>query len=218
MNRQLKARRAQEERATEEHEAIPDSLTPEEERQHRRRAAKSAYLERNWPNASARSGTTTTRAIAIAAAALCVAVLPGCGSSSKQTSSVAGNANADAVQVIKSWADELRAGDISAASDKFAIPSFVQNGSPLLQLTNRRQIETFNQSLPCGARLTAASRSGRYTIATFVLTERPGPGRCGNGVGDAAKTAFVIQDGHIREWRRVVDTEPTGPTSTEPVI
>jgi hypothetical protein len=39
-------RRAQQERATEEHEAIPNSLTPDEERQHRRRAAKSAYLER----------------------------------------------------------------------------------------------------------------------------------------------------------------------------
>jgi hypothetical protein len=39
-------RRAQQERATEEHEAIPGSLTPEEARQHRRRAAKSAYLER----------------------------------------------------------------------------------------------------------------------------------------------------------------------------
>jgi hypothetical protein len=39
-------RRAQQERATEEHEAIPTSFTPEEERQHRRRAAKSAYLDR----------------------------------------------------------------------------------------------------------------------------------------------------------------------------
>jgi hypothetical protein len=39
-------RRAQQERATEEHEAIPKSLTPAEERQHQRRAAKSAYLER----------------------------------------------------------------------------------------------------------------------------------------------------------------------------
>jgi hypothetical protein len=39
-------RRAQRERATEEHEAIPTSVTLEEERQHRRRAAKSAYLER----------------------------------------------------------------------------------------------------------------------------------------------------------------------------
>ncbi len=151
-------------------------------------------------------------------AALCVAALTGCGSSSKETNSVAGNADADAVQVIKSWADELRSGDISAASNRFTIPTFVQNGTPLLQLTNRRQVEQFNQSLPCGAKLTAASTSGRYTIATFVLTERPGPGQCGNGVGEAAKTAFVIQDGHITEWRRVVDTEPTGPTSTAPVI
>ena len=39
-------RRAQQERTTEEHDAIPDSLTPAEERQHRRRAEKSAYLDR----------------------------------------------------------------------------------------------------------------------------------------------------------------------------
>ncbi len=152
-------------------------------------------------------------------AALCVAVLPGCGSSSDKTSSsVAGNADAEAVQVIKSWADELRSGDIPAASDRFAIPTVVQNGTAPLRLTNRGQVELFNQSLPCGAKLTAATSSGKYTIATFVLTERPGPGQCGNGVGEAAKTAFVIQDGHITEWRRVVDTEPTGPTSTAPVI
>jgi hypothetical protein len=152
-------------------------------------------------------------------AVLGLLLMAGCGSSdSSDTTTVAGNADPDAVNVIRQWSDELRAGDIQAASDRFAIPSFVQNGSPLLQLTNRRQIETFNQSLPCGARLTGASRSGRYTIATFVLTERPGPGRCGGGVGEAAKTAFVIQAGHIREWRRVVDTEPTGPTSTAPVI
>jgi len=39
-------RRVQQDRTTEEHEAIPNSLTTEEERQHKRRAAKSAYLER----------------------------------------------------------------------------------------------------------------------------------------------------------------------------
>jgi hypothetical protein len=39
-------RRAQHERATEEHEAIAASLTPDEEHQHRRRSEKSAYLER----------------------------------------------------------------------------------------------------------------------------------------------------------------------------
>ena len=144
----------------------------------------------------------------------------GCGgsSSSDKSNTVAGNANADAVQVIQSWADELRSGDISAASDRFSIPTVVQNGTAPLTLTTRQAIEVFNQSLPCGARLTAATDAGRYTVATFVLTERPGPGRCGSGVGDAAKTAFVIHNGHIVEWRRVVDSEPTGPTSTAPVI
>lgn len=39
-------RQVQRERATEEHEAISSSITPDEERQHRRRADKSAYLER----------------------------------------------------------------------------------------------------------------------------------------------------------------------------
>ena len=38
--------RGQHERTTEEHRAIENSLTPDEEKQHRRRAAKSAYLER----------------------------------------------------------------------------------------------------------------------------------------------------------------------------
>lgn len=39
-------RRVQHGRTTEEHEAIDTSITPDEERQHRRRADKSAYLER----------------------------------------------------------------------------------------------------------------------------------------------------------------------------
>lgn len=39
-------RQAQHERTTEEHRAIGQSMTPDEERQHRRRAEKSAYLER----------------------------------------------------------------------------------------------------------------------------------------------------------------------------
>jgi hypothetical protein len=153
--------------------------------------------------------------------ALSVVALSGCGSSgsSDQQSSVPGGADADAVRVIKGWADELRAGDVSVASERFAVPSVVQNGTPPLPLTSRAQVEAFNQSLPCGAKLTEAVSSGRYTIATFELTERPGPGECGRGVGDTAKTAFVIHDNKITEWRRVVDQGPaTEPESTSPVI
>jgi hypothetical protein len=39
-------RQAQQERVTEEHQAIDTSITPDEAQQHLRRADKSAYLER----------------------------------------------------------------------------------------------------------------------------------------------------------------------------
>jgi hypothetical protein len=147
---------------------------------------------------------------------LAVLGVTGCGSSSKDETTIPGGADHDAVQVIQKWADELRAGDLISASERFALPTVVQNGTPPLQLTNRRQVEAFNQSLPCGAKLTAATPSGKYVIATFVLTERPGEGECGNGVGEQAKTAFVIHSGLITEWRRVVDIDQG--TDTGPVV
>ena len=162
----------------------------------------------------------TARAIT-ALVALSVVAFSGCGSSSSSSerSTVPGGADADAVRVIKGWADELRAGDVQVASERFAIPTVIQNGTPPLRLTSRSQVEAFNQSLPCGAKLTEATSSGKYTIATFELTERPGPGECDGGVGDTAKTAFVIHDSKITEWRRVVDQAPaTEPQSTTPVI
>ena len=42
-----------------------------------------------------------------------------------------------------------------------------------------------------------------WSLATFRLTERPGPGSCGTGTGATAQTAFLIEDGEIVEWRRV---------------
>ena len=54
--------------------------------------------------------------------------------------------------------------------------------------------------------------SGRYTTAVFRLTERPGPGRCGPGTGQTARTTFVVRDGKIAQWRRVSDSpQPSGP-------
>jgi hypothetical protein len=159
----------------------------------------------------------TARAIA-AVVTLSVVAFSGCGSSHQQ-STVPGGANADAVRVIKGWADQLRAGNVQVASELFALPTIVQNGTGPLRLTDRGQVEAFNQSLPCGAKLTEAVSSGKYTIATFVLTERPGPGQCGRGVGATAKTAFVIHNNLITEWRRVVDQGPAAqPQSTAPII
>ena len=158
----------------------------------------------------------TGRAIA-AVAALGIAALSGCGSSDDEDGTIPGGADPETVQVIKSWADELRAGDVAAASKRFALPSVVQNGTPPLRLNTRDEVEAFNRSLPCGAKLTEAAAVDRFTIATFELTERPGPGECGSGVGESAKTAFVVREGLITQWRRVVDTDQET-TTQDPVV
>ena len=155
----------------------------------------------------------------VALAVLGVIALAGCGSDDNNSdTTVPGGADPETVQVIKGWADELRAGDVAAASKRFAIPSVVQNGTAPLRLTSRAAVAFFNQSLPCGAKLTEAASTGRFTIATFELTERPGPGECGSGVGETAKTAFVVRNGLITQWRRVVDIDQAAPSDQGPVI
>ena len=104
--------------------------------------------------------------------------------------------------MIDQWAKALAEGDLDAAAGYFEVPSVVQNGTAPLRLDSERDVVVFNASLPCGAELIRAETHGRYVLATFELTERPGPGECGDGVGAEARTAFVIEDGKIAEWRR----------------
>jgi hypothetical protein len=116
---------------------------------------------------------------------------------------IAGDADPAAVRVIDAWATTLRQGDIEGAAGYFAIPSIAENAGTLIRIEDVDDARLFNASLPCGARLVRADDQGEFTVATFVLTERPGPGACGAGTGNAAQTAFVIEDGQITEWRRV---------------
>jgi hypothetical protein len=115
---------------------------------------------------------------------------------------VPGNADPADVQVIDSWARALDRNDIEAAAGYFALPSSTLNGIPL-QIRTKADARAFNRSLPCGARLVRATANGGFTIATFRLTERPGPGSCGSGAGNKAATAFAIDGGEITDWRRV---------------
>lgn len=116
--------------------------------------------------------------------------------------------------IIRGWADALRAGHVEEASRYFAIPSVVSNGTPPLSLRSRSDVEFFNAALPCGARVTRVVDSGVFVVATFVLTERPGPGECGSGVGGTAQTAFMISKGRILQWRRVNEGAPAAPGET----
>jgi hypothetical protein len=141
-------------------------------------------------------------------------------------------ASAAAVHVITSWANALRTGNVHAAAGLFRDPSEFVNGPDagggfsVIVIHSLPQAVTANEALPCGARFVSADQRGKYVNALFRLTGRSGPGRstCGGGVGETARTNFLIQDGQIVEWIRAPDdpgdngSSPTTPgASTGPV-
>lgn len=132
---------------------------------------------------------------------------------------IPGGADPEKVQVIDDWARALTDGDVEAAAGYFKVPSTAQNGTPELTLGSRAAIVQFNKELPCGAELTRAVNQGRFIVATFALRDRPG-GDCGSGAGIEARTAFVIEDSLITEWRRTAGQgeDPTAPDASGPVI
>jgi hypothetical protein len=82
------------------------------------------------------------------------------------------------------------------------------SGSELLiTIDTPSQAAEANATLPCGALLISADRRGRYVNALFRLTGRPGLGGsgCDGGVGQTARTNFVIAHGRIVEWIRAPD-------------
>jgi hypothetical protein len=108
--------------------------------------------------------------------------------------------------VIRGWSTSLRRGNVARAARYFALPAVIANGSPPLRMETAAQARAFNRALPCGAKVVRLKRdAGHRVIATFRLTERPGPGRCGSGVGALARTAFLVDKGHIVQWLRVAD-------------
>jgi hypothetical protein len=115
-----------------------------------------------------------------------------------------------AVAVITAWSDELRAGHVLRAASYVSVPVIVQNATPPVRLDTRKEVLAFNQTLPCGAHIVRTIAGHHYTVATFVLTERPGSPGCG-ATGKLAATAFLLRHGKISEWRRVLVPPPLGP-------
>jgi hypothetical protein len=149
--------------------------------------------------------------VAIAAAA--VLVVAAGDDDSEDEREIPGDAEPENAAVIDDWAMTLAVGDVDGAAEFFAIPSVAENGGFVFEIETIADARDFNRSLPCGAELTRAEAEGEVTVATFRLTERPGPGTCGSGTGMTAQTAFLIEGGEIVEWRRVDDAGPEAPST-----
>lgn len=119
--------------------------------------------------------------------------------------------------MIENWVGALSDGDVQSAAGYFAVPSVAENGAAPVTLQSRADVLAFNRSLPCGAKLIRARPVGRFIAATFRLTERPG-GACGSGAGQLARTAFVIREGKIVQWRRLANPPPSGGGAGGPIV
>jgi hypothetical protein len=155
--------------------------------------------------------------LAILAAAALLAACGG-GGDGDETGGGALPAGHEGVLVIEGWVETLAKGDVEDAAGYFALPSVVQNGGSPLTLRSRADAIAFNRTLPCGAKLVRARPLGRFIAATFRLTERPGPGQCGSGTGQIARTAFVIRDGKIAQWRRLPNPPQQGGGGGGPIV
>jgi hypothetical protein len=108
----------------------------------------------------------------------------------------------------KGWSDALRHGKVEKAVSYWEIPAVAANGGQPIRLVSRKAVRFWNTSLPCGAKLVGVERDARYVLATFVLTERPGKGDCGTGVGHKARALFLVHGHKIVQWLRAADPPP----------
>ena len=107
---------------------------------------------------------------------------------------------------------------MAGAARYFALPSVLVNGTDVRRPIGRHSTSSASATRwrrtrrsPCGAQLLSADLRGRYVNALFRLTDRIGPGGgCGAGVGQTARTNFVIADGRIVEWLRAPDDPGDG--------
>jgi len=131
---------------------------------------------------------------------------PGGGAKEKAPAARNGPVTAAEKAVIRGWADALRRGDVERAIAYWRTPAIAANGSQPFKLLTRRAVREFNDGLACGARLESVERDQGYVLATFRLTERKGASvSCGSGVGNRARTLFLLRDGKIVQWIRATD-------------
>ena len=128
-----------------------------------------------------------------------------------------GPVTAEEEGAIRGWSDALRRGDVERAVSFWQVPALAANGGDPIRLLTRRAIRFFNETLPCGARLVRVRREANYVHATFVLSERPGPGSCAGGAGERAHTYFLVRGGKIVQWLRSLEDAslPPDPAGTE---
>jgi hypothetical protein len=102
--------------------------------------------------------------------------------------------------IVRAWSRDLNTNDNRAAAALFARGARVIQPGVDVRLTAKLAL-AFNESLPCGGRITRIQRKGDRVTATFLLIERPRH-KC-DAPGQKAAAVFVVQRGLIVSWQQV---------------
>jgi hypothetical protein len=126
-----------------------------------------------------------------------------------------GEATAADVDVVRSWFEDLSAGEVPRAASRFGLPARFQNFDLVVVMKTPAEALLVTDSLPCGAKMTKAGGADGFVVYEARLVDRPGGG-CGDGVGGVVRGAILVRDGHMTEWYRLPDR--SRPRSGEAVI
>jgi limonene-1,2-epoxide hydrolase len=127
---------------------------------------------------------------------------------------VAGCGGSDAPSpesVVHAWSAALDRNDNEAAARLFADDAqVIQSGA--FRLESHADAVRWNESLPCGGRITSLEPQGDSgdVLAVFVLTERPG--HACDSPGARAAALFSVRNGRITLWHQ---TNPPPASSSD---
>jgi hypothetical protein len=114
---------------------------------------------------------------------------------------------------INGWVSAVRRNDLQTAARYFALPVVIQQSQGEVSVSDPADLDTFNATLPCGARLVKTQATGHYAVATFKLTSRPGH-TC-KDIGATVQVALAFKGRQIVEWRQLPENAQPAPTPTK---
>jgi limonene-1,2-epoxide hydrolase len=127
----------------------------------------------------------------LAALAVLAAALAGCGSSTRSPT-----------DVVRAWAQALRADDNERAASLFAADAAVVQGDQLTRFRTHAEAVAWNRGLPCSGRIVGLQVDGSAVTATFRLADRKHR-RCGDPPNAEVVAVFVVEHGRIVLWAQI---------------
>jgi hypothetical protein len=113
-----------------------------------------------------------------------------------------GGSRAAPTDVVRAWADALRADDNDGAASLFAPNAAVVQGNRMIRLRTHHDAVVWNARLPCSGRIVSLEQDGSAVTATFRLADRKSR-PCDDPPNAEVVAVFVVEHGRIVLWDQI---------------